>query len=282
MIVIDVAARLYLAVDHPSDIIVGGALAMALTVNAFRFFTPNEVFPVAYRRGKTAHLDVGGRRGDAIRHAVQDELGVTIVDLKPVGLAGSGGSTPLRLRVAGNPDRYLFGKLYAMTHVRADRWYKTGRTILYGRLEDEAPFQSVRRLVEYEDYTLRLLRDNGIPTAAPAGIVELTPEREYLLVTEFLDGAVEIGEADVDDSLIDQGLTLVRRMWDCGLAHRDIKPANLMVQDGRLVLIDTAFAQVRPSPWRQAVDLANMMLVLAVRTDTERVYQHALEVLQPR
>ena len=41
-----------------------------------------------------------------------------------------------------------------MSHVRADRWYKLGRTILYGRLEDEAPFQSVRRLVEYEDYAL--------------------------------------------------------------------------------------------------------------------------------
>jgi serine/threonine protein kinase len=281
IVVVFAAARLYLAVDHPSDVVVGGALAVALTVNAFRFFTPNEVFPVAYRKGKTAHLDVGGRRGEAIRRAVQDELGVTVIDLKPVGLAGSGGSTPLRLRVAGDPDRYLFGKLYAMTHVRADRWYKTGRTILYGRLEDEAPFQSVRRLVEYEDYTLRLLRDSGIPTAAPAGIVELTPEREYLLVTEFLDGAVEIGDAEVDDEIIDRGLAIVRRMWDSGLAHRDIKPANLMVQDGRVVLIDTAFAQVRPSPWRQAVDLANMMLVLAVRTDAGRVYERALAFFTP-
>jgi tRNA A-37 threonylcarbamoyl transferase component Bud32/membrane-associated phospholipid phosphatase len=276
-----VAARLYLAVDHPSDIIVGATFAMALTVNGFRFFTPNEVFPVTYRRGKAAHLDVSGLRGEAIRRAVQDELGITVIDMKPVGLAGSGGSTPLRLKVAGDPDRYLFGKLYAMNHVRADRWYKTGRTILYGRLEDEAPFQSVRRLVEYEDYTIRLLRDNGIPTAAPSGIVELTPEREYLLVTEFLDGAIEIGEADVDDDIIDQGLMLVRKMWDSGIAHRDIKPANLMVQGGRLMVIDTAFAQVRPSPWRQAVDLANMMLVLAVRSDAERVYERALRFFTP-
>ncbi len=95
----------------------------------------------------------------------------------------------MRLRVAGNPDTLLFGKLYAMSHVRADRWYKVGRTVIYGRLEDEAPFQSVRRLVQYEDYTLRLFRDVGIRTAAPFGIVELTPEREYLLVTEFFDGA---------------------------------------------------------------------------------------------
>ena len=68
------------------------------------------------------------------------------------------------------------------------------RTILYGSLEDEHPFQTVRRFVEYEDYTLRLLRDSGIPTAtSPYGIVEITPEREYMIVTEFFDGAVEIG-----------------------------------------------------------------------------------------
>ena len=33
---------------------------------------------------------------------------------------------------------------------------------------------------------------------------------------------------------------------------------------------------MRPSPWRQAVDLGNMMLVLAVRTDPARVYRQAL------
>ena len=222
-------ARLYLAVDHPFDQFLAIALAVGVMVNAFRFFTPNEVFPVAYGTGKSAHLDVTGLRGEAIRHAVQDQLGLTVVDIKPVGLAGSGGSTPLRLRVAGDPDTYLFGKLYAMNHVRADRWYKMGRTILYGRLEDEAPFQNVRRLVQYEDYTLRLMRDSGIPTAAPGGIVELTPEREYLLLTEFFDGAEEIGEAEVDDGVIDEGLAVIRRLWDSGLAHRDIKPANLMV-----------------------------------------------------
>ncbi len=35
--------------------------------------------------------------------------------------------------------------------------------------------------------------------------------------------------------MIDQGLKIVRQLWDAGLAHRDIKPANLLVQDGRYV-----------------------------------------------
>ena len=39
--------------------------------------------------------------------------------------------------------------------------------------------------------------------------------------------------------------------------------------------------QGRPSPWRQAVDLGNMMLVLAVRTDPETVYRRALRYFTP-
>jgi tRNA A-37 threonylcarbamoyl transferase component Bud32/membrane-associated phospholipid phosphatase len=273
--------RMYLGVDHPFDVLTGIAIGVAIPLLAFRFFTPNELFPVAYRQGKTAHLDVGGRRGMAIRRAIEDQLGVTVLEAKPVGLAGSGGSTPLRLRIDDNPNTFLFGKLYAMNHVRADRWYKLGRLILYGRLEDERPFQSVRRLVQHEDYAMRLLCDVGVPTAQSMGIVELTPEREYMLVTEFFDGSVEIGEADVDDQIIDDGLAIIRQLWDAGIAHRDIKPANLLVKDGRLHLIDVAFVQVRPSPWREAVDLANMMLVLALRTDAERVYRKALAYFTP-
>ena len=269
-------ARLYLAVDHIDDLLLGVALAVAIPVSAFRFFTPNEVFPVAYRRGNTAHVDVTGRRGDAIRQGTRDQLGFTVTGITPVGLESSAGSTPLRLQVEGAPQEYLFAKLYTKGHVRADRWYKMWRTILYGSLEDEHPFQTVRRLAEYEDYALRLLQDVGITVARPYGIVEITPEREYLLVTEYFECAVEIGGADLDDQLIDQGLSLIRTLWDAGIAHRDIKPGNLMVRAGQLLLIDVAFAQVRPSPWRQAVDLGNMMLVLAVRTDPARVYRQAL------
>jgi tRNA A-37 threonylcarbamoyl transferase component Bud32/membrane-associated phospholipid phosphatase len=272
-------ARLYLAVDNPSDLVAGVILGVGVPVVAFRFFAPNEMFPVTHRRAKAAHLDVGGRRGQAIRTAVQEQLGLTVLDVQPVGLEGSAGSTPLRLRVAagdGEPERDLFAKLYAKSHVRADRSYKLGRTILYGALEDEAPFQSVRRFVEYEDYTLLRLHHVGIPVPAPFGFVEITPEREYLIVMEFFTDAQEIGTAQVDDQVIDSGLLLVRQLWDAGLAHRDIKPANLMVRDGTVLLVDAFFVQVRPSPWRQAVDLANMMLCLAVRTDAERVYRHAL------
>jgi membrane-associated phospholipid phosphatase/tRNA A-37 threonylcarbamoyl transferase component Bud32 len=274
-------ARLYLGVDHPSDIVWAVVLGVAIPLAAFRWFTPNEAFPVTYRRGKTAHLDVTGARGEAIRRAIGDQLGLTVLEVEPVGLAASAGSTPLRLRIAGEPDTYVFAKLYAKSHVRADRWYKLGRMILYGALEDETSFQNVRRFVQYEDYTLRLMQDMTLPVPAPYGIVEITPEREYLIVMEFFDGAVEISDANVDDGIIDEGLLLIRKMWNAGLAHRDVKPGNLMVRGGSVLLVDAFFVQVRPSPWRQAVDLGNMMLVLAVGSDPERVYRRALRYFTP-
>jgi tRNA A-37 threonylcarbamoyl transferase component Bud32/membrane-associated phospholipid phosphatase len=269
-------AHVYLGVETPSDVLVGVTIGVAIPLLGFRLFAPGEAFPITYRTGSAAHLDVGGARGKAIRRAVHDQLGLVVEDVVPFGLAGSAGSTPLRLKLTGDPDSWLFGKLYARNHLRADRWYKLGRELLYGRLEDEKPFNTVRRLVQQEDYALHKLYLAGLPSPRPYGVVELTPEREYLLITEFFDGAVELGEAEVDDQLIDQGLQVIRRLWAAGLAHRDIKPANLLVRDGHLLLIDVFFTEVRPTPWRQAVDLANMMLCLALRSSPEQVYQRAL------
>ena len=274
-------SRLYLAVDHPTDVLMGAVLGFAFPVLAFRIFVPNEVFPVTYRGGRTAHLDVGGERGEAIRRALDEQLGISVIDMKPFGLGGSGGSTPLRLRVADQSSPYLFAKLYAANHLRADRWFKLGRALLYGRLEDEASFSTVRRLVQYEDYMLLSMRKAGLPVPEPYGFVEITPEREYLIVTDFVEGAQELLEAEVDDAVIDEALSVMRQLWDAGLAHRDIKPSNLLVRDHRVYLIDVAFGQVRPSPWRQAVDLANMMLVLALRSDPDHVYARALRFFSP-
>ena len=282
-IVLVAVARLFLAVDHPTDVAAALVTGVALPAVALRMLTPEEAFPVSYRRGVRAHLDVGGRRGEAIRAALASEVGVSVVGVEPFGHGSSAGSTPLRIDVVeGGTGWQLFGKLYASTHLWSDRWYKLARTVRYGRLEDERPFNTVRRLVEYEDHMLRVLRDAGLPTPLPLGIVEITPDREYLILTEFLSGAVHITEGEVTDGTIDDALGCVRRLWDTGLAHRDIKPGNVLVRDGRVLLIDVAFAEVRPTPWRQAVDLANMMLTLALCTSAELVYERALSVFTPK
>ena len=177
-------------------------LGVAVPLLAFRWFTPNEVFPVSYRRGRSAHLDVGGARGEAIRRALQDQLGLIVDEVKPFGLAGSAGSTPLRITRQGRPaDSYLFGKLYARSHLRADRWYKLGRELLYGRLEDEKPFNTVRRLVQQEDYALRADAP-GRPAepAARTGSWRSPRSGSTCWSPSSSTAPAEIGEAEVDDA----------------------------------------------------------------------------------
>ena len=276
-------ARLYLGVDHPLDVIMGALLGVTIPIVAFRIFTPNDSFPVAYKKGRAAHLDIDGARGEAIRRALDEQLGIDVIKMKPFNLEGSGGSTPLLLTVADQPTGRLFAKLYAKNHLRADRWYKLGRTLLYGRLEDESSFSTVRRLVQYEDYMLRVMHDAGLSSAKSHGFVEITPEREYLIVTDFVEDAHELLDADeLGDDLIDSALESVRDLWQAGVAHRDIKPSNILVRGNEVFLIDVAFGQVRPSPWREAVDLANMMIVLALRSDPHRVYERALQYFTPQ
>jgi membrane-associated phospholipid phosphatase len=280
LVALVIVAQLALAADYPVDAVYAGLLAFALAVVAFRLAAPDDSFPVTSARGGTAaHLDLSGARADGVKLAVSDQLGITVREVEPFGLAGSGGSSPLRMTLEDGSR--LFGKIYATSHARADRWYRIGRTILYGTLEDETPFGTPRRLAEYEDYALRFLADSGVRVAKTYGPVELTPNREYMLVTEFFTNATNLGDADVDDQVIDEGLQLVRTFWDIGVSHRDIKPANLLVREGHLQLVDVSGVEVRPSPWRQAVDLANIMLTMALRSDPDRVYERAVLVFTP-
>jgi hypothetical protein len=275
-----VLSRAYLGTTYPIAGLYSLGLGFCLAATLLGWLAPDEIFPVSYRRGgNAAHLELEGARSEAIVRAMRDQLGIEVTSLKPFGDEGSGGSTPLLMTTSDGTR--LFGKLLATSHVRADRWYRIGRTILYGRLEDETSFSSVRRLIAYEDYALRLLDDMGFTVAHSYGIVELTPNREYMLVTQFFEGAETLGHAEVNDEVIDGGLALVRRLWDSGLAHRDIKPANLLVVEGELQVIDVSGLEIRPSPWREAVDLANMMLVLALKSDPDRVYERALGSFTP-
>jgi len=279
-LVLVVLAELYLAGDYLSGMVYAAILAPCVAAVAFRWLVPEEGFPISYRkRGSAAHLDLGGERGAAIVRAMADQLGLTVTEVKEFGLEGSGGSSPLRMTLQDGSR--VFGKIYSTSHERADRWYRFGRTILYGQLEDETAIGSVRRLAAYEDYALRLLADDGVRVARTYGLVELTPNQEYMLVTEFFENARNLGDSQIDDAVIDEGLAMVRTFWDIGVAHRDIKPANLLVRDGHLQLVDVSGLEVRPSPWRQAVDLSNMLLVLALRTDPERVYARATKVFTP-
>ncbi len=272
-------ARVALGVDHVSDVVVAAAMAAGTVFALTRLLVPHSRFPVEYRRGQTAHVTLSEERETAITTAVRDQLGLQVTGIELHGEVGSAGSTPMRLTLGGpgDPDE-LFAKLYTRQHLRSDRLYKLVRLLMYGRLENETPFASVRQLVQYEDHLTRVLRDADVRVPASHGIVEITPETEYLIAFEFTPGHDFDVEEQISDALIDDCLHLVDQLWTAGVAHRDIKPGNLLVDGDRATLIDVAFAQLRPTPWRQAVDLGAMLLMLSLAAGPDRVHRRALQV----
>ncbi|SEO83602.1 hypothetical protein [Trujillonella endophytica] len=281
LLVACIAPRIALGLDDASTALASAVLGCGVAAVVFAVLVPDSAYPVTYRRRMPAHLELTAERTGRIRAALRDQLGLELTSIDPYRLDGSAGSTPCRLGVTGGSSAELFGKLYSRTHLRSDRWYKLFRVLRYGRLEDEAPFSSVRRLVEHEDYMLRLLRDGGVRVPAPVGVVEIVPEEEYLLVTELVPGSVEILDSGMDDAVVDDALLQVRRLWAAGAAHRDLKPSNLLAQGDRVVLVDVSFGELRPSRWRQAVDLANMLLVCGLGAGPDRVLQRAGRLFTP-
>ena len=153
--------------------------------------------PVRPQRGLPDQLPTGpGRSSRRRRRPGGRGRRMEFEKLNPV--AGGGAVRDLR---AGRPATpagscrgtasatWLAVRPSARNHLRADRWYKLGRELLYSRLEDEKPFNTVRRLVQQEDYALQVCRDAGLPTPGPYGVVGLTPERKYLLSTRVLHAA---------------------------------------------------------------------------------------------
>src|SRR2546423_310674 len=97
LVVLVGVARIALGVDAPTDVLVAVGIGVAIPLLAFRWFAPDEVFPVVYRRGRSAHLDGGGARGGGIRRAVEEQLGLAAGEIEPFGLARSAGAPPLRI-----------------------------------------------------------------------------------------------------------------------------------------------------------------------------------------
>jgi membrane-associated phospholipid phosphatase len=84
-------SRIVLAADYPVDALCSVALGYSVAAVAFAAFVPGHVFPVSYRRGgKAAHLDLGGERGRAIVAAMREQLGLSVTEVEPFGLEGSG------------------------------------------------------------------------------------------------------------------------------------------------------------------------------------------------
>jgi len=182
--------RLYLAVEHIDDLLLGWR-SPSRSRSARSVSSPERGVPVAYRRGNTAHVDVTGARGKAIRQGVRDQLGLTVTEITR------------RLESSPGPRRCGCGPRAARRSTCSPALhqgsrprrplYKIWRTILYGSLEDEHPFQTVRRLASTRTTPAPAARRRDHRSQA-LRIVEITPNG-VPAGHRVLRRAVEIGGA---------------------------------------------------------------------------------------
>jgi len=128
-------------------------------------------------------------------------------------------------------------------------WNSACRTSLWGRGERTTLARRSMRLASSMLVLLAACAGNDEASAPPTALGD-----EAITVGSFgFDESVLLAEI-YSQALVE--LPIVRQLWDAGIAHRDRRPANLLVKDAHVHLIDVAFVHVRPSPWREAVDLA--------------------------
>ena len=177
----------------------------------FRLLAPSQVFPISYWRGRAAHLDVGGLRGQAIRRALQDQLGLVVEEVELPGWPGRPAPPRYASRSPATRRRSCSasctpaatcaptaGTSWAASCCMAG-WRTKSRSTPSAGWSNKRTTRSTSCIWP------------GCPPQRPYGVVELTLEREYLLVTEFFAGATELGDAEVDDQVIDDGLGIIRK-----------------------------------------------------------------------
>ena len=56
LVALNALGRMALGADGPTDVLVGVALGVTIPLLAYRWFAPNEIFPISYRGGSGAHI----------------------------------------------------------------------------------------------------------------------------------------------------------------------------------------------------------------------------------
>ena len=244
-------SRIYLGLDNVTGDVQSALIGSGVAALAFTLLAPESQYPVTYRRRNRAHLELTASRVRALA-AVAEQLGLALQRSPPTdwpvrpGRRGAGSELTIRpgasCSASSTPPPTCDPTAGTSSSASSDT----------GALEDEGPFASVRRLVEHEDYMLRLFRDHAVNVPQPHGVGGDRPR------TGVPAGhAVAAGRGR--GAQRGPGRQRHRRCAAAGtphvgrrLAHRDVKLSNVLVQGGRDVyLVDVAFGELRPSPWRR-------------------------------
>lgn len=136
-------------------------------------------------------------------------------------------------------------------------------------------FDSPVEMARHELESTRRMRELGVPAPEPLEVIE-GPD-DAMIVYEYLEGYVPLGETELDDAMLDEVFEHLRTLHDHGMAHGDFSLANVLVVDGVPHFIDTTSVREDRIDDAVAYDLACAMGAMAAKRDAETVVAAAAE-----
>ena len=169
-------------------------------------------------------------------------------------------------------EHQLFIKVIGRDQRDSDLLLRTWRSLTLKGLGGGVP-ASPRRAVEHEAMALGVV---GNVTSTPVPVAVLgTDDEASVLVTTYADGARLRDLEEVDDQLLDTLWTDVARLQHRRMVHGALDATNVIVQDGRVTLVDLGNADLHPSDEALGADVAELLASVTLLVGVERSVDRA-------
>ncbi len=251
-------SRMYLGAHLPLDVVGGWALG-ALVGALVSLLVGTSVQFISVARIKRALK----RRGYDIRHAT-----FASVDAR--------GSRPIFIQDKNGTE--YFGKVFGKQEHAADWLFKLYRFFRYKNMQAEEPYLDSRRNVEIESFANMWAKQAGVRTPRVVDLVKIGTH--WLLIQERVPAKPLTDFKRITQKTLEDAWRQVAQLHNGNMAHRDLRAANLMVDThGKVWMIDFGFAEVSPSKQRKSMDIAELLMSMALIVGPERTTEAATKIL---
>lgn len=251
-------SRMYLGAHFPLDIVGGWALGSFI--------------------GSAVMMAVGvSRKGLSIR-ALRRFLVRKGYDIKALKFANvdARGSRPLFLEL--RDGQKYFGKIFGKQEHAADWLFKIFRFFRYKNLQAEEPYVHSRRNVEMESFAMLWAKEAG--ARVPKVIDLLHYGNAWLLLQATIDAKPLSEHGRLQHKSLVDAWRQVNKLHLANIAHRDLRAANLMIdKKGQAWIIDFGFAEVSAQNQRQYMDIAELLMSMALTVGVKRTIDAAYKTV---
>lgn len=210
---------------------------------------------------------------ESLRHA-----GVPVRSVMPADVE-SKGSRPF-VAVADDGQR-LFVKALGSDQRDADLLYRGYRAVRLRNVGDTRPAASLFQAVEHQALVGVMAERAGVDVPRVDRVVK-AEDGSGLLVMEWVDACSldRLSSEQISDDLLVRLWTEVAKLHRAGIAHRSLRSANVLVNSAGVPrLVDFSFSELAATERQMDLDVAELLVSLAVLVGEDRAVSGAAHVL---